>query len=80
MVTIKDMNEAESSQELADFLIEKMGDKEYMTVSTCPCDMYGWSRQTHAFMQKVQRKNMMKGVHISCKYSFEVYDWTFVKE
>ena len=77
-ITIRDMNEAQTSKELVEILQERMGEKEFMEVSTCPCDSYGWSKQTHAFMEKVQRQQLLPNCHVSGKLSFEVYDWTIV--
>jgi len=72
------MNKANTSKELVAVLQEQMGDREHMEVSTCPSDSYGWSSQTHAFMEKIQRQQLMPNCHVSGKLSFEVYDWTII--
>jgi len=70
-----------NAEELAEVLKEHMGDREIMRMSSCPSDSFGWSRDTHTRLEKIQRKGLMgKDIHIRKSYKFEVYDWEFVRD
>ena len=77
---IRNAEEASSTKELVELIQKKMGEEEYATLETCPCDSYGWSAKTHAFMEKIQRQKLLPNCHVSVKLKFEVYDWTITKE